>query len=135
MKTKFYSFLDVVIDVFYSIILYNVFIAFPGFTIESMLMVLTTFIMINYRRGTRNYNEIPKYYLFDVYLITIIMFIFSQWPNYFNNITYFIYILAIFFAIDAIYALLSIFIHKEKRDEPSLKFYFIAELVLALIYF
>jgi hypothetical protein len=133
-QPKFYAFLDVVVDVFYSIILYNAFVAFRGFNLSALLLALSVFIMINYWWTIRSYEHLPKHYLFDFYAITIIMFIFAQWPNYYHDIRHFTYVLAIFFAVDAIYAGLAILIHKESGDEKSLKFYFCAELILAIIY-
>jgi len=133
-KSKYYPFLDVVIDVFYSIVLYNAFTQFPGFKIESLLMLLSVFIMLNYWWTSRSYRELPKYYLFDFYFIAIIMFVFTQWSNYYLNITLFVRVLAIFFAVDAIYSLLSIYVHKEKANEASLRFYFATELILAGIF-
>lgn len=133
-KPKYYPFLDIVIDVFYSIILYSSFTQFPGFRLEALLMVLSVFIMLNYWWTSRGYKELPKHYLFDFYFIPIIMFIFAQWPSYYLNIKGFAVILAIFFAVDAIYALLSIYAHEEKADEASLRFYFAAEMIIAGVY-
>lgn len=133
--TKYYSFVDVVIDIFYSIILYNAFIAFPGFRIESFLMLFAIFVMLNYWWAVRSYNEMPKHYLVDFYCITIVMFLFSQWPNYFLSYSHFALATAVFFCFDAVYALIDIFAHGERQDERSLWFYCASELALAAIYF
>lgn len=133
-KIKYYSFLDVTMDIFYGIVLYNAYIAFPGFKIESMLMVLSIIVMLNYWWITRSYAELPKYYLFDFYMIGLIMFIFSQWPNYYFNLPYFIFIITLLFFLDGIYSLLDIYIHKEKKDHKSLYFYFIIEILIGFYY-
>jgi len=134
-QVKYYPFLDVVVDVFFSIIFYNAFMAFPGWKLETVLMVFSIIIMMNYWWVTRTGHEIPKHYLFDVYFIIIPMFIFAQWPTYYTDISMFTYILAAFFGIDAIYALISIWAHKEKNDEPALVFYLKYEMALAVSYF
>lgn len=131
---KYYAFLDVVVDVFYSIILYNAFVAFPGLKLSSILMVFSIFIMLNYWWSERSDNQSPKYYLMDFYFIAVIMFIFSRWPNYYTNIQGYIGILAIFFYVDAFYSLMAIPGHQEKRDEPLLKYYFIWEIILGVVY-
>ena len=133
-KVHYYGFIDVVIDVFYSIILYNVFMAFPGFGRDFLLMVLALFVMLNYWWTARNYSELPKYYLFDFYSIVIIMFIFTQWSNYFSDIHGFLVIMMTFFAFDSLYSFVSIFVHSEKKDEKSLQYYATAELILTLVY-
>jgi len=133
-KAKKYPFLDLVIDVFYSIILYNAFTAFPGFKLEAGLMAVAIFVMINYWWGSRSFLELPKHYIVDFYMITIVMFIFAQWANYFTDVTGFLYVFAVFFAFEAVYSTIDIFAHKEKKDEPSLKFYIIIDSLCAAAY-
>jgi len=134
VKKKFYNFLDLAIDVFYGIILFNTFLAFPGININGAFMIFSVFVMINYWWSNRNYPELPKHYLFDFYMITIIMFIFTQWTNYYFNIKGFLSILYLFYFIDGIYSLIAIPLHIEKRDEPSLKFFTKIDFILGGIY-
>ncbi len=122
-KIQYYGFLDVVVDVFYSIILYNAFLAFPGFNLDFLLMIFAIFVMLNYWWTARNYQELPKYYLFDFYSLVIIMFVFSRWSEYFTNIQGFIGIMVLFFTLDSLYSFLSIRLHSEKKDEKSLIYY------------
>jgi len=133
--TKYYPFLDVVLDVYVSIILYNVFIAFTGFNLQAVLLLFVMMVIINYWWNSRQYGELPKHYLIDVYFITAVMFIFSQWPNYFSDITKFLYVTAVFFAVDAVYSATAIYAHGETKDHPSLKFFFATEAALAAAYF
>lgn len=133
-KAKLMPFLDLVIDVFYSIILYSAFTAFPGIRIESFLMLFAVMVMINYWWAARSF-EMPKHYIADFYLTIVVMFIFSQWSNYYLDITGFLQVAAILFFVDSLYSALMIPIHKEKKDEPGLRFYFVSELILACAYF
>ncbi|MFH0873745.1 MAG: hypothetical protein V1846_02785 [Candidatus Komeilibacteria bacterium] len=134
MKSRYYPFLDVVLDVFYSIILYNVFIAFPGLRLESLLMVFACLIMLNYWWDARSDTLFPKHYLFDFYAVSVIMFIFSQWPTHFLNLHYFLLITSTFFFADGIYAFIAIYAHKETVDETALKLDVAVELFLGAIY-
>ncbi len=131
---NYYAFLDVVLDVFYSIILYNAFIAFPGFKLEALLMAFAVFIMLNYWWVARSFNDLPKHYLIDFYCVVVIMFIFSQWSNYFENLQHFLFVLTAFFAADAIYSLIIYFVHSEKQHKKTILFYVITEAILSLIY-
>jgi hypothetical protein len=134
MPAKYYAFLDVVLDVFYSIILYNAFIAFPGFKWEALLMAFAIFVMLNYWWEARSFYEMPKHYLVDLYLTTIVMFIFAQWPDYFTNAKGFLTVLILFLLFDGIYSILLVFIHKEQKDEKTLWHYAAFEFFLAVIY-
>ncbi|MFA5888852.1 MAG: hypothetical protein WCW47_00300 [Candidatus Paceibacterota bacterium] len=133
-KIKHYAFLDVVIDVFYSIILYNVFMAFKGFDLNSVLVFFAIFIMMDYWWSARSFSEFPKYYLVDLYFITGLMLVFAQWSNYFDSVQRFVGVLIIFLAIDTIYTISAIFIHKEKIGRKKLWFYFWTELCLTFVY-
>jgi hypothetical protein len=133
-QPKFYAFLDVVIDVFYSIILYNAFVSFPGLKLESFLMLFAVFVMINYWWDARSDIDMPKHYLGDFYFITFIMFIFAQWPAHFGNVQEFLYVTTLFFFVDAIYARAALAMHLEQADRKSLMFWFKAELLLTIIY-
>lgn len=133
-RPKYYAFLDVVIDVFYSIILYNAFVAFPGFHLSALLMFFSVFVMLNYWWAARSHSILPKFYIVDFYFISGVMFIFSQWPSHFLDINKFLIVTAVFFGFDAIYSLVDIFAHKEKGGEKGLWFYFISESILSLIY-
>lgn len=134
-KVKYYAFLDVAIDVFFSIILYNAFISFPGLNMSFILMILAVFVMVNYWWISRAFTEEPKYYLVDLYFLTVAMFLFAIWPNYFTNIKIFSLIMAIVWLVDALYSLADIPAHKERRDERTLKSYFKTEFIVAAYYF
>lgn len=134
MPTKYYAFLDVVLDVFYSIILYNAFIAFPGFKWEALLMAFAIFVMLNYWWEARSFSEMPKHYLFDLYLTTVAMFIFAQWPSYFTDVKGFMIVLILFLLFDAAYSIICVFAHKERKDEKALWHYAGWEFLLAIIY-
>lgn len=134
MSIKYYAFLDVVLDVFYSIILYNAFIAFPGFKWEAILMAFAIFVMLNYWWEARSFSEMPKHYLFDLYLTTVVMFIFSQWPSYFTDVKSFIIILILFLLFDTAYSIICVFAHKERKDEKTLWNYAGSEFILAIVY-
>ncbi|MEM0372811.1 MAG: hypothetical protein QXO69_03180 [archaeon] len=134
-KLRKYPFLDTVVDVFYSIILFSVFSAFPGFgKIESFLMIFAVFVILNYWWASRSIAEVPKHYLSDLYFITVVMFIFSQWSNYFNDFKMFLVVFVIFLFFDAFYSLWNIFLHSEKEEKPLLKFFFAGEFLLGVIY-
>lgn len=133
MARKYFGFLNIVIDVFYSIILYNVFMAFPGFGPEAFMMLLSTMVVINYWWGTR-IGKVPKYHLIDFYFIAIVMFLFSQWPGQYLNITNFIYIMAAIWAVNAVYTQVDIRLHRTKVDEPYLRTYFRLDACLAIFY-
>ncbi len=132
-RIKHYAFLDVVLDVFYSIILYNAFISFPGLKLESWLMVFALFVMLNYWWIERSFDE-PKYYLLDFYCVSIIMFLFAIWPSHFGNITDFLIITVLVFLMDAVFCLVDLYIHKEQKGRNAEKFYIWTDLVLAAIY-
>lgn len=133
-KVKYYQFLDVAIDVFFSIILYNAFISFPGLNASFVLMILAVFVMINYWWISRAFVEEPKYYLADLYFVTIVMFLFTIWPNYFSNIRVFALIMGLVFLVDSIFSIVDVPLHEEVNDEPTLKRYFKEEIVVAVYY-
>lgn len=135
MKRKKYEpFLDIAMDVLYSIVLYTLFVAFPGLVIETWLMIFAAFLMINYWWAERESGNFPKYYLIDFYFSILVLFLFYLWSNYFLNVTYFLYVTTIFFFVDSVWSVVAIYAHKEKSDEPELKFYFATESILTVIY-
>lgn len=134
-KTKYYAFIDVALDIFVSVILYNLFTTFPGFNAQLLLLVFAVLVIINYWWGTRSYFDLPKHYLIDLYFLAMIMFIFAQWANYLDDLRGFLMVATIFFLTDAVFALSGVFLHAEKKDEPSLYFYAVTEIVVAAVYF
>ena len=134
-RIKYYAFVDVAIDVFFSIILYNAFISFPGLNLGFALMILAVFVMINYWWISRAFVEEPKYYLIDLYFLTAAMFLFAIWPSYFTNIKLFTLVMALVWLVDAAYSLTDIPAHKERRDERTLRSYFISAIVVSAYYF
>jgi hypothetical protein len=62
------------------------------------------------------------------------MFIFAQWPTHFTNITEFLYVTALFFFVDTIYAWAAMAMHSEQADDKNLIFWLKTELVLAVVY-
>lgn len=133
-RFHYYSFLDVVVDVFYSIILYNGFVSFPGFNLNGFLLLFSVFFMLNYWWAARSFNEMPKYYLLDFYLISVVMFLFALWPAYFNDFRSFAILTAVILAFDAFYSWLDVYVHREKTDEQKMWFYFKSEILLAITY-
>jgi len=134
-QKKHYPFLDVALDIFFSVVLYNYFITFPGFNMRALFLAFSLVVVLNYWWLARSYSVLPKYYLFDLYFVAAIVFIFAQWSYYFNDIGGYLLTLATLFLVDAIYSFLSVYAHKEKRDEPSLRSFFISEILIAIIYF
>ncbi len=134
-QVTYYPFLDVAIDVFFSIILYNAFIAFPGWNIHFFLLFFIIFVMLNYWWSARTFHELPKHYIFDFYMLSAVMFIFSIWPESLKSISNFFFMTCLFFFFDALYSLLAIFFHPEKSDERQLLFHFISGGLLAGVYF
>jgi len=133
-KPKYYSFLDIAIDIFYGIILYNVFLAFPGLRIEAWLIVFMTWLMLDYWWISRSWQNLPKHYLIDLYFVTAVMFIFSIWPNYVFDFHKFLIVTALFFLVDALYSFVVIFAHEETSDHKALIFYSWYETIQALLY-
>jgi len=96
-------------------------------------MVFALFVMLNYWWIERSFNE-PKYYLLDFYCVSIIMFLFAIWPSHFANITDFLIITVLVFVMDAIFCLIDLYIHKERKGRTIEKFYIWTDIVLAVIY-
>jgi hypothetical protein len=132
--SDYYPFLDVVLDVLYSIILYDAFTAFPGFNLAGVLFVFAVFIMVNYWWSSRNFEEFHKHYLIDFYVVTIVMFIVMQWPKYYNDINSFVMVLAAFFFTLAIGSIISLFTHEEKDESKALKTYIMTDGALSIYY-
>lgn len=134
MTMKYYAFLDVVLDVFYSIILYNAFIAFPGFNLFAILMAFSVFIMINYWWIARSFTSLPKYHLVDFYFTVVIMFIFSQWANYYKSMQSFLVVLTLFWALDSLYELVIYVIHRQRNFKKTIRFDLLFEIALVVVY-
>lgn len=135
MRKQLDPFLNIVIDVYFSIVLFSAFTTFPGFNKYSFLMLFSIIIMINYWWVLRSFAHYPKYYLVDFYYITGIMLIFAQWPNYYFDLKSFLIVTAIFYLVDALWDITDIYIHKEHKGKPILTFNAGFEIALAGTYF
>ncbi len=114
--------------------LYNAFVAFPGLTKEALLLALAVLMMLNYWWLERSAGGQPKHYLFDFYMTTALMFGFTVWPNYFDQIGKFLLVASFLFLFDGLHSILAIHVHSERSDEPSLKTYMTADLLMGSVY-
>jgi len=134
MAQKYYAFLDVALDVYFSIVLYNAFVAFSGLNKQAVLLALAVLIMLNYWWTERSAGGVPKHYLIDFYLTTCLMFGFTVWPNYFGDLSKFLFVAAFLFLFDALHSILAIYVHSERSDEPDLRSYMWADLLAGSAY-
>lgn len=131
---KYHPFLDTALDLFIGFALFNAFAAFNGLGFETILLVFATLVMIDYWWSTRTFHQLPKHYLADFYLITLVMFVFFVWPGQIANPVIFLRLTAAFFFLDALFAFTAIFTHEERQDEDELRFYATTEFFLSAYY-
>ncbi len=132
---KYHPFLDTALDLFIGFSLFNAFSAFTEWSVSTVLLIFVTLIMVDYWWSTRTFHQLPKHYLIDFYLITLVMFVFFIWPSHIDNPTVFLLLTSAFFLLDACFAFTAIFIHTERRDESELRFYAKTEFIMSAYYF
>jgi hypothetical protein len=136
-KRRYYAFLDIVVDVFYSIILYNLFATWLGFADlpATILFAFMFVVVIDYWWAERTVEEIPKYCLTDIYFYTFIFFVLSQIPGHFNDPRAFVLWFMAFIALDLMFSLVDRAVYKvEKAGRKFLNAFIVSYVVLLVVY-
>jgi hypothetical protein len=133
-----YAFLDAVMDVLYSVVLYNLFVNFPGFENLATLVLFffVTVLMINYWWFSRSIAVMPRYFLVDVYFYATVMFIFMRLTGAMADTTAFLGWLTVLFAVDLVYSIVDLMVVRHAKSWLVYLNHFMAwNFAIMLIYF
>ena len=136
-KAKYFRFLDTAVDVYFGIMLFELFLSFPGLEKipAALLFFHLMFFMIFTWWELRTIEQIPKHYFVDFIILALEMFALTQAISYLENPTGYLGWLIAFLLIDGIATWVDWYIHKPNRSEKRfLVFFLIDDGILVAFY-
>jgi hypothetical protein len=137
VKAKYFRFLDTAVDVYFGIILFTLFLSFPGFAEipQTILFFHLMFFMMFTWWELRTVEQIPKHYFVDFIILGLEMFVLTQAISYLSDPAGYLAWLIAFLAMDMLDTGIDWFLHKPGKSEKRfLAFFLIDDGILIAFY-